>query len=447
MATKHGFWRVVPRGYPAAALSHGVPAAAPVTRLVANRGEMPYQLNSAIAAGSVKRVCRTRHTFGGQNVTEMRIVWCGFYANASSGDTNTGSDNTLNASVEIIGAPTPLVRVKFSDVNQGTITNGAAYYISDTLYPSDFGLSVFAANSIFWVKDERECPTSGSIVNHGQISTPTLSGEGMATAATGTATQVDTAGALVFTGGWTTSTTRFMPVAFIGKTVAPEISLLILGDSIDNRQADGAGDGANGGGGFWVRGTYSIGGRAIPYVNFGNPSERASLFKTAQGDKRRSLLAQLGLTHAVTGLGTNDLGNGRTAAQTIADLRLIWADLRANRGITHIEHRLITPRATVSVDSWATIIGQTPSVGFETGGTLRDPLNAAIIANVGSDGLDAYLDLNTGAAADGTALDKWAVTGAANYATADGIHPSAAMHGIMDDIVAVRAATWTAAPF
>lgn len=69
-------------------------------------------------------------------------MWC-VYTNGSAGETNIGNDQTLNASVEIIGAPTPLVRVKFSGVNQGTITNGTTAFLSDKLTPDMSGLSVF----------------------------------------------------------------------------------------------------------------------------------------------------------------------------------------------------------------------------------------------------------------------------------------------------------------
>ena len=63
-------------------------------------------------------------------------------------------------------------------------------------------------------------------------------------------------------------------------------------------------------------------------------------------------------------------------------------------------------------------------------------------AAVGADHLDAIIDLNS-AIADGTALDKWKVTGAANYATSDGTHPSTVIHTAMAVIAAARFATYT----
>lgn len=172
-------------------------------------------------------------------------MWCGFYTNGSAGETNIGNDQTLNASVEIIGAPTPLVRVKFSGVNQGTITNGTTAFLSDKLTPDMSGLSVFPKSGEFWVKDEREVPTSGACGNSGAVSNPVITGESVLAAATGSTTQVDNAGALVADASWATPAQNllFMPIAFIGKTVTAEISALVFGDSIANRQIDFSGDG------------------------------------------------------------------------------------------------------------------------------------------------------------------------------------------------------------
>lgn len=417
-----------------------------VTRLVATRGEMPFQLHSNLAANQVKRVCRTRHHFARQDVTEMQLMWCGFYTNGSSGEVNIGNAQTLNASVEIVGAPIPLVRVTFGGSNQGSIANGATSFLSDRLTPDMFGLSVFPKNGEFWVKDEREVPTSGALGNCGSVSNPAISGEGILAALTGAPTQVDTAGALVADGNWATPTSSqlFMPIAFIGKTVLPEISAMCLGDSVANRVADFSGDGVNTAGGYIVRSFSSLG--RIPYVNFGNPSERASLFSGSNGTKRRAIIAMLGITHTIMKLGENDGGNGRTAQQAFDDNKTIRLYLKSI-GVSRIAHCSPSPRVT-STDSYRTLANQTPTAGFETGGSFRDPLRALFVAAVGSDGLDAYVNLDA-AWADSTQPDRWIVDGStAALSTPDGIHPSRLRHGNATTILYnAEISAWTPTPF
>lgn len=71
-----------------------------------------------------------------------------------------------------------------------------------------------------------------------------------------------------------------------------------------------------------------------------------------------------------------------------------------------------------------------------------DPLNASIIANVGSNNLDNYLNIIPGAD-DATHLDVWQANGTNNFATNDGVHPQPAIHATIGAIFNTRAATYT----
>jgi hypothetical protein len=413
----------------------GQAAAVIPLRAVASGGEVPANgVYTAQAAGQIKIVCRTRHYIGAQGVTELRVVWGGYYCLTTAGEANHGNDQTLNASIEIPTAPTTTpVRVKFSASNAGTIVNGVAEYISDPLYPSDFGYAggVIPADTLFWIKDERESPTSGAVVKGRGVSSPTITGEGCYYGATSATSQVDNAGALATTGGWTSRNERFFPLAIIGKTATAQVSVLMTGDSIMTFANDGAGDGVNGGGGFAKRALASVNGHVVPWSTISVPSEKAQ--NLAASTKRTALYKYF--THAICNYGTNDLGGSRTPTQIQGDLRTIWTALKA-AGLQRVEQVLLIIRTTgtnVSADG----SDQTYQTGFGPGGN-RDTVNTNTVADAGTNGLDAYIDLHTGILTNASDDHKWE----ANSST-DLTHPNGIKHGTMATAFATRVATWS----
>lgn len=144
--------------------------------------------------------------------------------------------------------------------------------------------------------------------------------------------------------------------------------------------------------------------------------------------------------------GHNDLAAGRTAAQVEADL-ITTARHGKIRG-AKVWITTQTP-ASSSTDSFATTVNQTSaSINAELqtlNAWLRDgcPISSTTLAPVatgtssgvlrtGSAGHPVVGVFDTGAAVESSsASGKWAVNGSANYATADGTHPSAAGHALM----------------
>jgi hypothetical protein len=83
----------------------------------------------------------------------------------------------------------------------------------------------------------------------------------------------------------------------------------------------------------------------------------------------------------------------------------------------------LTPRTT-STDSWATTANQTPVAGATVGG--KTDLANQWFASIDGQELEDYKAITSFRDVDEG--QKWVATGAANYATTDGIHPSTAIH-------------------
>lgn len=404
---------------------------------IATRGVVPAGIQVAVA-GTTGTTCRTRHYFGGQNATEVKLVFGGYYTTLSATadiETNLGNDQTVQANIEIPGAPTPSVQVTWSASATGTVVDGAATYVSDRLLPAAFGLSTFTADTQFWVRHSRYVTTGQNfIINQSSAATPTITGEGCLhyDATTIVNNQVNASGALTATGGATTTTQRVLPLAIVGKTVSPAIAVGGLGDSIEQYFNDDLGDGVNGSGGFFQRAMVSVNGHHAAYILLARSSERALNY--VQSAKRPQLYQWL--TGLQLDYGVNDLNSSRTPAQIRANLCTITTAAAA-AGIKNVEISLLTPWTT-STDAWATTVNQTVAAN---GGNIPT-VNAATIASVGTCGLGNYIDYSSVASPVGQPT-LWAVTGAANYATSDGLHPEPAMHGLIAPVLNARVATWS----
>ncbi|PZP55869.1 MAG: hypothetical protein DI586_05565 [Micavibrio aeruginosavorus] len=98
----------------------------------------------------------------------------------------------------------------------------------------------------------------------------------------------------------------------------------------------------------------------------------------------------------------------------------------------HVTVTTVTPGVTTS-NNYINAAGQTPRAGFETGG-LRDQYNNWLKSLVGGGLVDACLDI--GASIEDTAAPgRFISNGTSNYATTDGIHPTAASVGIMSPMI------------
>ena len=190
-------------------------------------------------------------------------------------------------------------------------------------------------------------------------------------------------------------------------------SVAVIGDSL----AAGAGGNTHYNG-FIQRSFGGDYGKSVPHAFIGCPGETVQNFITQSKTVYRLGIIR-GCKSALVQLGTNDIFSGRTAAQVQADLATLYARL-LTLGITRIYQCTVTPRTTSS-DSFATVVNQTTTnAGYES---ARVTLNTWIRANTaGITGYFEIADLVESARDSG----KWIAA-----STADGIHPTDAMHTTM----------------
>ena len=278
-------------------------------------------------------------------------------------------------------------------------------------------------------------PVGSGAVNMGFTS----SGGTSETDLTGSTTQV--------TGTYTRS---FAPVAVLADYVpstTPRVA--VIGDSI------AAGQGDTTYGGFVLRAIYGV----LPHMRVAVSGSRVQHFIDPNLGRRRGRLTR-GCNVAISNFGTNDIyTDSRTLAQVQADCLALWTWAVA-RGMPVYQTTLLPQSSTT--DSYATLGNQTTRTGNTTrvsfnnwvrAGAPIDSTTKAAVA-VGTSGalvagatghpLKGYFetaDLVESARDSG----KWIVTGAANYATSDGTHPSAALHAILAAAIDTAALTAAAA--
>jgi len=380
---------------------------------------------------------RSRIILGGNPVNNIRLVYANLYVQA--GEINGPNTITIEAGLE---RTSPAQTVLFTFGGQPTITLAPGEYaITDPIPASAFSLTEYPASMELIARTGVTFDSGGTFIGNPTATWVNPSGQSGVVGFTGTSSsQISGTGALTTPAGGAANFHSVLqgPQAVIGQwTKNRDISLMVNGTSIATR-LDDVNDTWSSGGGYIIQGTRSVASRTIPTVRISRSSENASHW--ANGATFRKFLMQY-CTHYIDDFGTNDLATGRTAAQALADKQTIWADFKARAiGYGYIINTPVAPRVT-STDSYATLANQTPVSGFATG-AARDTLNSSVLALVGaSNGPDEIIDTNLDWA-DSVSLDKFPVTGAANYATDDGVHPTATLHTAAASRVATAAAKW-----
>jgi lysophospholipase L1-like esterase len=128
-------------------------------------------------------------------------------------------------------------------------------------------------------------------------------------------------------------------------------------------------------------------GRALakfgPHLNYGVPGDYAQWFVAGHA-RRLELIQAAGVTSMLNLYGSNDIYNGRTSAQLIADR----ATIRGYLPGVNVYDGTVTPR-TSSTDGWKTAANQT--ISNTTTNTQRTTFNAAVRA--GLSGSPGFVDI------------------------------------------------------
>lgn len=390
-------------------------------QIASSRGELMALEVGARSTANLKQTARTRHYTGTQPLTELRVCFAGYFVDTATSsnfwtcvERDATSSHIIRCNIELNGVSIP---VTFSGVRDGVVMPGDPCYMSDPVYPAQFGLDVFAANSEFWLRAERQYAVGAfSMFHQSSTSTTAIAGERFFAGSASAPSQLDALGEMTTTGGWTAQAHLWFPLAFVGRPTKKMMSVITLGASIENGVGDGLGDGLNGSGGYMRKMLANVGGKKIARLHLAKSGETAKSY-LANSAKRR-VMYQFA-THILSGHGGNDFSTNEARENTQMRWEQIWAFRTPN--IVWQEHYALSVKSN-STDGWVTVANQTPRPGFETGGNWRDPANAWCAAQVAAnDNLDGFRDL-TAAQADATRIDCW--RGDIGKPTDDGTHPN-----------------------
>lgn len=404
-------------------------------QVVGTRGELMTSEASARTAANNVNFARTRHYIGSAPVSEIKIVFQGYWVDAI-GERDATSPFTIRCNVEYNGLSK---RVYFGGQRDGVVAPGDPFYASDALLASEFGLQAFPAGAQLWIRAERQWAVGGIPMFHMTTAYETsITDERYVSGGAGlTTSQLDNTGLVTAgTGGWTAQTHIWLPLCIIGKPVSKMMSVGIVGASIENGVGDTAGDGQTGGG-YMRRALFDVGGAKIARISLAKSGETAKVFVSSYAKRQVALQY---VTHGFAGYGGNDYSTGETWANTLPRLTQSWAILKA-AGVKHVAQYALSPK-TDSSDGWTTVAGQTPRAGYAVGGqwfgTGNDIMEAAVATDAN---LDGFVDLSA-SQVDATFPDRWA---APPKASDDGTHPKSTIVIAMAALNATHIATLKAA--
>lgn len=370
----------------------GGTGAASYTGLVATRGDLN---NSNTGVGTTWIMDRSAHVARVPIAANtMQIVWGNYRVDGANVEQSAGT-GTFKASVEYPAGTMTLC--KFSGNTTVTIT-GALDATTDACGPA------IPQGAKFWIRMLYTNTGSGIVFSGSVPYSATDEGDLFGS---GAPTDNVTSGTIA-NGPGGTGSTGFHPLAIIGPTTQPSVCL--LGDS----RVTGFGDLVNDFTGDTGETARSIG----PTYAYTKLAVFGSNLNTAVTNFTARSRIGAYCTHFIDEYGINDIGGGATAAN-VASNRTAMAALFPSKAMFGIT----IPTSTTSSDSWLTIANQTGTQNPAVVATFNGLVRAGISGEVG------YFDV--AAAVDPSAIGKWpvsfnlfAASGAANFATTDGIHES-----------------------
>lgn len=391
------------------------------------------RLGNTSGRTDIQEDVRAKTFMGSSAVTGIRLAFSGTLVGAGAVESAFGNTYTAQAAIETI-TPSAYENFLFSGSEFGAVTSGSS------LISSAVSTTVIAGQQLFIRLGYSIASNTLGLPSH--VNGWTAGGGDFQAFSPAVVSQVDATGVMSNPAGGSTAIVGAVPYALLGIATTPMVSVGILGDSIADGQGDQLTFSSSGAVGFVQRGLDGVNGYSVPWISWSVPSNRLQFDTTANGPSKRTFFPYI--THLICELGTNDIGNGRTLVQMQADLTDICNGAKAITGPygtrTQVAVCTIGPR-TSSTDSWATTANQTPVSGYELGG-ICDQYNSWLVTQEGIL-FDKLIDTRS-ICRDPVLTDRWAVTGAANYATNDGLHPRGAMHALMAVAVNTVVKTFTA---
>jgi len=366
---------------------------------------------------------RWHHTIGSGDVNGFKCRW-----NNRRGDATT---NTELATGNIITITQNLIEfngfqafVKHSASDTVVLADGSYNNDSDTVLPSQFGLTKFTVGDTFYGKFLGFLPTGAGKIPYGPRNTTDFTGCQFAFYNPGetTVSDITTPGLFTATGiGLFNRSVGFCP-QIIGTFVAGDAIVRgIVGDSITAGTGD-QGTGNKAGRGHFARSLTDADGVSNPIAGINWAVHGSGATLAIGGAMIKSQFPNINI--GASAPGTNNfgmLGTSVSVATMNGYQQQIMSDMRA-AGVRKIGLMKLGPRAD-STDAWVTETNQTPFAGWMSGGN-PDVYNGSI----NTLGADFILDMGF---VRGTDPFKWVVNGVANYSAFDNTHPSTGGHVMM----------------
>lgn len=377
-----------------------------------------------------------RHFFSTiKGCTCVQLVFSNYY-NISNGESLPVGAPSLIVGATLEYPADTFYPVTFNGKNSATIDPGGII-ISDPI-----AVDIPAAatpGTIFWTRTYVQIPQStqmpiGPYAGNGPDGTHCGSNYLMLTGAGGTnndGTDHRTTAGVAWQ--YKQGVYSYGPMVILGDI--PNASLVAIGGILGDSIAFGAGDTPVSDYGYIAR---TLQANGIPYHAMARASELAANF--AGAGRRYRMLQIQACTHIVCEYGTNDIAAGSTLAQIKGFLMSIWKSCAAKGCL--VGQTTITPR-TNSTDAYVTAANQTAFGGVPAKELIRQQLNAwlrapytagagnsALFDSAGA--LSTVFDVAILVEADLTNTlnptgGVWQVIGGV-APTADGLHPSAAVH-------------------
>lgn len=316
-------------------------------------------------------------------------------------------------------------RITFNGANSLVMEPGADDLLTDSIDLTAFGISALPADNsdMWWVRMILEVPTGGQIPQGNRVASDVTGAQVLEyDSSVTTLSDIMTPGAFTTTGTAPTVLTEGYAPILLGVPVESDIPAFgIFGDSIARKVDD---DGTNGvyGRGFLARSLASSGhAYNFPSINF---ARSGGIWPDLNGsNKWKSILKYV--DHIIDENGINEIAV--SLAKMKARAEGVWKVANDySKGILRTEYLPYT----TSTDDWQTTGNQT-YVANAGSGENTALMNAYFNTKLGDGTIDAVI--TTDAAKDSGDPLKWVVDGTADYATADGLHPTA-------DIVALLGA-------
>ena len=408
-----------PAAFAALAAAVGVPAIKP-KRLIAGKTSPGRQLSDGTQQVVTYRI--KVYAPLDRDVSNFELAFPNWYL--APAETAGANSITVKAAFEygFAGQPTALIPLYFNGARSAVIEAGATRLCDPAGFQMTKGTFGYLRVAVSVASLGQFWPTGRALV-------------GGASELSWNSDQVDVLGTA---GGSNGFTYMYGPAAIIGFGENDNASVLIVGDSIAAGSVGEASGGDSQGNQGYVERALA---NNLPWANTARGSDQFATFLAAHS--RRLAYGPQFATHAISEMGVNDIFIANRSLTVLQDMAIsTWKRLAGER--MKVFQTTITPRTT-STDSWATLANQTlfsvpqeaVRVAFNdwiragapivAGAAVAIGTGGAVLAGAAGHPLTGFFEV-ADIAESARNSGKWKVTGAANYATADGTHPTTAMY-------------------